>query len=91
MNVSAAREARASHPGQQRRLAKSGGVGGDGVGGVAVEAVAGVVVAAGGAGVFAPGVALHVTRGGAGVEGEGDCRVAQAVRGIDATANAPVS
>jgi hypothetical protein len=39
-----------------------------------------VVVAAGGAGVFVAGVVLHVAQGGAGVQGEGDRRVAQAVR-----------
>ena len=52
-------------------------VGGDGVGGVAVQAVAGVVVAAGRAGIFVAGVVLHVAQGGAGVQGEGDRRVAQ--------------
>jgi len=52
----------------------------DGVGGVAVQAVAGVVVPAGGAGVFVAGVVLDVAQGGAGVQGEGDRRMAQRVR-----------
>ena len=55
-------------------------VGGDGTGGVAVQAVAGVIIPAGGAGVFAAGVILDVAQGGTGVQGEGDRRVAQAVR-----------
>jgi len=55
-------------------------VGGDGVGGVAVQAVAGMVVPAGRAGVLVAGVVLHIAQGSPGVQGEGDRRVAQAVR-----------
>jgi hypothetical protein len=54
--------------------------GGDGIGRVAVKAVAGVIVPAGRAGVFVVGVVLHAAQGRAGVQGEGDRRVAQAVR-----------
>ena len=59
----------------------SGEVGRDRVGGVAVQAVPGVVVPAGSAGVLVPGVVLDIAQCGAGVECEGDRRVAQAVRG----------
>jgi hypothetical protein len=52
-------------------------VGSDGIGGVAVQAVPGVVVPAGGAGIFVAGVVLHVAQRGAGVQGEGDGRMAQ--------------
>src|SRR5467141_3502721 len=69
-----------SSAGNLAHFAVSRQVGGDGVGGVAVQAVAGVVVPAGGAGVFVAGVVLHVAQGGAGVQGEGDRRMAQAVR-----------
>ena len=60
---------------------RSGEVGRDRVGGVAVQAVPGVVVPAGGAGVLVAGVVLHIAQCGASVEGEGDRRVPQAVRG----------
>lgn len=55
-------------------------VGSDGVGGVAVQAVAGVVVPAGGAGIFVADVVPHVAQGGAAIQGEGNRRMAQAVR-----------
>jgi hypothetical protein len=59
----------------------SGDVLGDGGGGVAVEAVSVAVVAHGGRGVGVAGEVPHVTQGGAGVQGGGDRRVSQAVRG----------
>jgi hypothetical protein len=47
---------------------------GDGVVGVAVKAVAEVVVAAGGPGVFVPGVVLDLAEGGAGVPRSSGCQ-----------------
>src|SRR5205823_384274 len=67
-------------PRRPGRVVGSRQIGSDGMGGVAVQIVAGVVVPAGGAGVFVAGVVLDVAEGGAGVQGESDRRMAQAVR-----------